>query len=72
MFFKNKRNSPEKAKDETSPKKAGFGIKLEFKKPKLPKIFGRKKRQQKNMEDLCSEINNIIIKMEMLDEIMAS
>ena len=72
MFFKNKRNTPEKAKDETSPKKAGFGIKLEFRKPKLPKLFGRKKRQQNKMEDLCSEINDIIIKMQMLDEIMTS
>ena len=71
MFFKNKHTTPEKAKHETSPKKPGFGIKLEFKKPKLPKIFSRKKRQQ-NMENLCSEINDIIIKIEMLDQIMTS
>ena len=71
MSSKNRRTTPEKAKDETRSKKAGLSLKLDFKKPELPKIFSRKK-QRKNMEDRCTEINDIITKIQMLDEAVTS
>ena len=66
MFFnKSKRSSPKEVQVEASSKKAGFGLSLGWKKPKLPKIFKRnKKGQQKNMQELCAEINDIIVKIE--------
>ena len=63
MFWK-KRSANTQNQEEPSKSKASTPRKFEWRSTKLAGLFGQNKRQQKNLDALCCEINDIIVKLE--------